>query len=168
MRFCVALTFILIFGCSRDEPRGSQPALKPLGIPLTDVASKVLREGTEFQLYSIDPSFGGPGPHSDGFHGFAILGATPVSDSERKQLVDALAAGVEESVGAIAACFNPRHAIHVQHEGKRHDFLICFECLQIYWYTDDEKNSTILTSESPQGIFDQVLSDASVPLADPE
>ncbi|TWU48526.1 hypothetical protein Poly51_44260 [Rubripirellula tenax] len=50
---------------------------------------------------------------------------------------------------------------------KRFDFVICFECLQIYWYVDDEKNPMILTSGSPLDLFNDVLTAASIPIADP-
>lgn len=158
---------LVCLGCTKSSPDTNQSSFKPLGIALPSDAKSALRGGSAFKLYSIDPSFGGPGPGLAEFHGFGVLGVTDVSESDRRRLVDELDRGAKESVGAIAACFNPRHGISVVVDGIRHDFLICFECSQIRWYIDGNRQPMILTSETPQSFFDQVLSDSDIPLADP-
>ena len=65
----------------------------------------------------------------------------------------------------VAGCFDPRHAIRVEADGGMHDFVICFECLQVYWYVDGERKDSSLASDSPEPLFDRVLREAGVTLA---
>ncbi|MFG0287231.1 MAG: hypothetical protein ACF8CQ_03600 [Rhodopirellula sp. JB044] len=167
MRYTLLFLLSLALGCVGQAPRDSGSAMTPLGVPLPDDALHALRDGSEFKLLSIDPSFGGAKPDLEEFHGFGVLGQTAVGDSDRTRLVAAMKLGAEESVGAIAACFNPRHGLSLIHDGKRYDFLICFECLQIRWFVEDRRREVILTSESPKAVFDATLTNASVVLADP-
>lgn len=164
MRIFALLVTLAALGCS-SEPSRNIP--DPLGVPMPAEATAALRTGIDFELLSLDPSYLDRDQRPTDFHNWDVLGSTAVSQFDRSQLVDALIASVPESVGAIAACFNPRHGIRVTHDGKQFDFVICFECLQIYWYTDDEKNPKILTSGSPLKLFNDVLTDASIPVADP-
>ena len=130
-------------------------------------AADALRDGSAFQLLSLDPSYLNAEQCPNDFHNWNALGSTPVSTIDRTKLVDSLIASVPENPGAIAACFNPRHGIRVVHENQQFDFVICFECLQIYWYIDDERQPTILTSGSPLPAFNDVLRSSLIPLADP-
>ena len=164
MRIWATLAFLTAIGCSKGEPQ-RPPA--PLGIPMPAEASIALRSDSEFQLFSLDPYNRDTDPKQNRFHHFVVLGSTDVSASDRHQIVEALIAGVAESDGSLALCFEPRHGIRVIHADKRYDFVICFECLQIYWYTGDDMNSTILTSGTPLEAFNRVLTEASVTLADP-
>ncbi len=159
----VTLTLFAILGCSSDKP---QKMSFPLGVTMPSEAMNALQAGTEFSLLSLDPSdlFT---PNPDGFHNFDVLGSTFPSQPDREQLVKSFAAGVTAHDGMVAACFDPRHGIRVQYEGKCYDFVICFECAKIYWYTDSEKNETILTSGTPKQVFDKVLTKASIKLAEP-
>ena len=94
------------------------------------------------------------------------LGKTAIKDAEiRKKLAAEFKSGVEDSIGAAAACFNPRHRLTAKHKGKAIDLLICFECLQVQCSIDDQKPKTVLISPTPQAYFDRVLKDAGVKLA---
>lgn len=127
---------------------------------------EALAGAKSLELYSLDPSHQEEVP-KDNFHDWKILGKTSIEDAgQRKQLVSALQNGVAESFGAAAACFNPRHGIRALHEGKTVDLVICFECFQVQIYVGDEQDSVLLT-DSPQSVFDKLLSDAGVPLAKP-
>ncbi|MCC9658805.1 initiator NS1 family protein [Rhodopirellula halodulae] len=130
-------------------------------------ATDALRNGSAFELLSLDPSYLDAEQRPNDFHNWNTLGATPVSRDDRTKIAELLIASVPENPGAIAACFNPRHGIRVVHDNQQFDFVICFECLQIYWYIDDEKQPTILTSGSPLPAFNGILRGASIPLADP-
>ena len=43
--------------------------------------------------------------------------------------------------------------------------MICFECLQVVAYLNNDKAGGFLTSKSPQPVFDNLLSKAGVRLA---
>ncbi|MCM2373425.1 hypothetical protein [Aporhodopirellula aestuarii] len=164
IRVLSIIILFLVAGCAVEKPTHT---LTPLGATLPDEALDALRHGSEFTLYSLDPALIDPAPNSGRFHNYRVLGTTDPADPDRQSLVDALARGVAESVGAIAACFDPRHGIRVVHDQKQHDFVICFDCLQIHWYVDGDGRRSVLTSESPVAVFNAVLSRASVPLPDP-
>lgn len=168
MRALFTITAIFAIGCSSQAPMSSPDAEgNPFYSPLPEAAAVALRVGSRFELFSIDPMAGKPESEADGFHGFSILGSTRVIQADQTLLSKALIAGVEENNNSVAACFAPRHGIRVHHKDEVYDFLICFECLQIYWYTDGEKQPTMLVSRSPLDIFNTVLTDSSVELPDP-
>ena len=164
MRPLLLMTALFAFGCSADSER---PVLPSTGDPMPADAADALRHGSAFQLLSLDPSYLETEQRPNDFHNWNALGSTPISPVDRKKLTELLIASVPENPGAIAACFNPRHGIRVMHENQQFDFVVCFECLQIYWYIDGEKQPTILTSGSPLPAFNDVLRAASIPLADP-
>lgn len=149
------LTLALFAGCSTNR--------------LPAEASSALQDGSDFELFSLEPSRRVHESNATTFHDWAILGATKVTDpATREVLIDALKAGVaENSNGMAAACFEPRHGIRVMHDGEQHDFVIFFECYQGQWYTGDERKEGFLLTKSPQPAFDRVLRDASVQLAAP-
>ena len=112
-------------------------------------------------LYSLDPD---PANWHDQsirndrvFYGFEILGHARIIDSaEQQALLHALAQGVRENYSSFAACFDPRHALHIEAGGRSIDLTICFECLQVEAHGLN-KNITFFTSASPQRTFDDPL-----------
>jgi len=100
------------------------------------------------------------------FHGFQTLGEIEVKNAaERKELLAALRKGVEENQDTGAKCFVPRHGIRATFKGKSVDLVICFECMWVYVYESDQKRRILMTSDSPQPVFDKLLKAAKVPLA---
>jgi hypothetical protein len=125
------------------------------------VANEALEKGTDFELFSLNPAHLTEKPENH-FHGWEVLGSTKIDDAKtRGQIVAALRKGVAESDGMVAACFNPRHGIRVQHGGKTIDLVICFECLSAAVYVDGERSDGFLTTSSPQATFDRVLKAAA-------
>ena len=133
---------------------------------IPEPARAVLDRATQFVVYSLEPSQSEGGNLPDGFHGWKVLGKTVVKDAEaRKQVVSALARGVEENDGSKPDCFEPRHGIRAVQDGKTLDLVICFQCLQVKAYVGEKADRGFLTKGSPQPVFDKVLKDAGVPLA---
>ncbi|HEY6154721.1 MAG TPA: hypothetical protein VIW07_13355 [Candidatus Udaeobacter sp.] len=123
---------------------------------------------SKFVLYSIDP---GKLAHDESiqtetvFRGYDILGHAQITDAnEQRALLRALARGASQNDSTIAACFNPRHALHIEQGGRSIDFVICFECLQVrtFGFSADRE---FLTSRSPQSTFDDSLRRHQIPLA---
>jgi len=124
-------------------------------------ALEILEHADQFDLLSLDPLPRTPAKNT--FHGRKVLDRISVKDPEaRRRLISALKMGPEENQGNIAMCFNPRHGIHVVHEGKQADFVICFECLQVEVYGVGK--GRFLVSDSPKAIFDKELQAAPAPL----
>ncbi len=128
-------------------------------------ARLILEQAEEFELLSIDPGRPQEKPKDD-FHAYIVLGKTLVKDAgTRKSLIEAFKKGVSEDAEP-AWCFIPRHGIRATHGGKTADFLICFECQQVRLYYGDKKEEHgFLITDFPQPVFNKVLTDAGVPLA---
>ena len=127
---------------------------------------KALQNGDQYELLSLDPDRSSP-PAPGNFHRWKVLGRTTVADAAtRKRLNDALRAGARENNNAVALCFNPRHGIRVRQGDSVLDLVICFECLQVEVFEGEQRGASFLTSDSPQSVFDEVLREAGVALAD--
>ena len=128
-----------------------------------------LEQADRFELLSLQPwtaDSGRPEPEND-FHRHRILGKVLVQDQEtQKELIAALKKGTEENKTDEAKCFWPRHGIRATHKGKTVDLAVCFYCLQMEIYTSDDpaRKEKLLTSKSPEAVFDKVLQGAGIPL----
>jgi hypothetical protein len=157
MRALLASVVLLFVGCSKHA---KQPQVVTALERLANAPSKMV-------LYSVNPEdHHDGGLHTDAvFHGFGILGKAEITDTnEQRALLRALARGASENDDHAAACFNPRHAVHVEQNGQSVDFTICFECLQVQ--TEGFEPGGFLTSDSPQPTFDQALQAHHLPLAE--
>lgn len=167
---------ICVVGCTpSEEPTPSEAPETPAmpapveNSPLPDAAENALSTGTDFVLFSLDPEEQKNRDESQGFHGWKVLGSTQIQDhATRTKLLTAFRSGAEENDGSAAGCFDPRHGIRVEHDGKTFDFVICFTCDSVLWYVDDKKEpEAILITDSPRSVFDGVLKAAKVPLPKP-
>ncbi|QDT95823.1 hypothetical protein [Gimesia aquarii] len=163
MRTLSLLMFLTVVGCTTKQPLTDAPKNQ-----LPTEASNALHNATTFELFSLDPNQRDQKPGVDMFHGWKILGSVEVSDSAtRNTLLNALDAGIAENDGTVAACFEPRHGIRVEYDGKQHDFVICFQCYSGKWYTDGKESEGYTLTDSPKPVFDRVLQAASVQLTPP-
>jgi hypothetical protein len=127
----------------------------------------ILDKAEEIELYSLEPEpekGAGKAPKASLFHGWLVLGKTALKDAKtRKAALDAL----DESVGmgAMAKCFDPRHAIRAAHGGTTVDLLICFACGQVYVYFNGNRDKTLVIARGTQPALDDILKAAGVPLA---
>lgn len=164
--FVVALMAALLFGALKLH-EFSQPVKMPLE------AQTVLRDGTHFTVLSLSPGegdiLGVPTNDPISFHGWRVLGQMPVnSRDQQRRLAESLIAATRGDI-PIANCFWPRHGIRVEHAGKFHDFVICFECHYVSWFRDQGNaihgayGGCAVTS-SPAGLFNDQLQAAGVPL----
>ncbi len=133
---------------------------------IPDKFRTVLEKAETLELLSIDPIR--PKEKSkDSFCGWNVLGRTTVKDAKTcKKLVAALKTGVEGYSGIATRCFEPRHAIRASYRGTTVDFLICFQCVQVAVYVEDKRVTSFGTSQFPKSVFDGVLTEAKVPLAE--
>ena len=121
----------------------------------------------ELVLYSIDGREEREDVSSsdEQFHGYPILGKLQVKQATaRAAIIAAIKGGVAQSDGSAAACFWPRHGIHVVENGESADYVICFECSQMAIYHRENKDSAPTTSY-PQSVLDGYLEGAGIPLA---
>lgn len=139
---------------------------------LPAAVAEILEKAEAVELLSLDPGMKGKEQPKDGFHGYKVLGKTAIKNldktEEKSAVVDWINEGIKESDGSVAACFNPRHGIKATHDGKTVELVICFECLSMQVFDADGKQSSVLTSGSPQKTFDKLLVTARVPLPEPK
>jgi hypothetical protein len=127
-------------------------------------ARTILDRADEIELLSLDPDRDSKAKYTDTFHGYGVMGKTTLSASvDRAKLLKALYQGIHTSDGMVAACFIPRHGIQATHDGKTVHLVICFQCMQIHVYVDG-RQSSVLTTSAPASVFNQILTDAGVPL----
>jgi hypothetical protein len=175
----VAISIALIFAGCRKQP--ADPSLELLARwdgSLDEHIPKPVRtallQSNEFELYSLDPKYRDVAQPKEFFRR-KVIGKTVVSDAQtRRRLLATLNSAVKEGRDAneklgAKSCFDPRHAIRVEHEGKSYYLVICFECYHVYVYVDDKLDQKLYfpISESPLAALNAVLSAAGLPLAEP-
>lgn len=132
---------------------------------LPEAVRDVLAHADRFELVSLNPD-GGPTREEGRYWGWRVLGSTVVgSPTDRQELLAALETGIAENTGWVAACFDPRHGIRASRGGDSLDLVVCFECAQIYIYSDGKRAESVLVSGSPEPVFDRILTAAGVELA---
>ncbi|MBX9579085.1 MAG: hypothetical protein K2X87_02155 [Gemmataceae bacterium] len=132
---------------------------------LPDGVGELLAAADRTELLSLDPD-AGPTREPGHFWSWRVLGTATVEQPDvRRRLLAALERGVAENTGWVRACFTPRHGIRAARGGASVDLVVCFECAQVYIYRDCKLSDSVRVSDSPEPVFDQVLTAAGVPLA---
>ena len=157
-------TALLIAGCAVVLVANARAESAAYTNRIPDNALAALEHGETFEILSLEP-----GTHWQSnvkFHGYKVLGQTTITnDQTRAELVAALKKGVEENKGASGNCFKPRHGIRVNYKGSPVDFVICFECLQVYVFSEGQERNKFLVTKSPEPVFNRVLIGAGILLA---
>jgi hypothetical protein len=114
-------------------------AICPMAIGCGVDVSAVLESADAITLYSIDGNDYFPPekkPKTDEeFHSCPVLGKVEIRDvSQIRELVGALKEGIDEHGGG-AKCFWPRHGVRVARGNQWVDYVICFQCGNVYEYT---------------------------------
>jgi hypothetical protein len=113
-------------------------------------------------LYSLKPE--GKNEGAEDFHGYSVLGKTEIDIL--KYQADVKNAFIREMAGAYgAACFNPRHALRAEGNGRTIDVVICFECENFVVYSGDAKGEGSIAAANLVDPFNQVLSNAKIEVA---
>lgn len=148
----LALLGLLGAGCNRTALPGE--------------LSKALREGTEFELISIEPKDNQKIDSPNRIDGNLILGRTSVTNKETR---DALVRAIEESAvpmdGSVACLIKPRHVVRVRHKGEVYDFIICFQCKITQLWKGGKFDSEFVFDRKHKELFNKILTDAGVKLA---
>jgi hypothetical protein len=140
----------------------------PSSETLPKEARTILKKAPTVVLYSLDPAAEEQkGEQAQRHFGWKVLGKTTLkrSDEAGLDLLRALDRAIGKGRGA--KCFDPRHAIHAEYDGKKLDLVICFACNWVYVYLDqkDDEPPQVLIDASAEPVFDRILRDAKIPLA---
>jgi hypothetical protein len=145
-------------------PHAKAPTQRQLQKAFPGDTRKILETSARFTLFSLDPGGFGHARGKGTFHGYRVLGETIVSGKAKVQLIASLDNAMADGNAFAAACFNPRHGIHAEQDGRSADLVICFQCMQSVVYPNVRPAYT-LVSRSAQPDFDRVLATAGVPLS---
>jgi hypothetical protein len=86
-------------------------------------------------LYALEP-------WDDGrpqLHGYKVLGKATLDGEQRAAALAEFETSVARWDGAVGACFDPHHALRVEHEGHTYDFLLCYLCQSMQVYRDGKE-----------------------------
>jgi hypothetical protein len=165
-------------GCSRSsKPEGMSDAdFKKLTELPSDV-KEIFENADQIELYSIKPHsvvpVGDKSPEvikrrEAGFLGYEMNGKVSITDNAKiKEVSWAIQRDIAEYTRR-ASCFEPRHGIRATQGSKKVDFLICYACSIIYYYSDNGKDHRATTSGSSRPTLDKILNEAGIkPNRDP-
>ena len=140
IRTLLACSLLLVAACSSSG--------KPTDPVFAAAVEEILADADSFELLTLDPMPLMAGSTYAGrvFNGYKVLDAADLDDdAQRSALIGHVKRGIQKSDGTVAACFNPRHGLHVTRDGQAADFVICYECLSLNVHGPDgrENHTTI-------------------------
>jgi len=130
---------------------------------LPDEALEVLRSPHSAIFYSLEP-WERPKLGDKTLYHYKILGQTVLDPTQEQVVAGAFQMAVGEWDGLIANCFDPRHALRISSRGHTYDFLLCYNCHQLYVYKDEKLLANLGAGGSPK-FLNGLLSAAHVPLS---
>lgn len=129
-------------------------------------AEKALSNPHEIIFYSLEPE-GETDASQAQIHHFKILGEARLNEKQTARATKEFKAAIAGWDGFVAACFNPRQALRTAYSGHIYDFLLCYECHQLYVYEDDQLLQGLGATGSPE-VLNALLTELHIPLAHTE
>ena len=127
---------------------------------------RALDSPSEIALYSTNPD--SQAFHwwfSRWFHGYRIIGQISVTDPiQRRQVATVVRQAARTYIADTKCVFSPRHAVRLSSGAHTYDFLICFECLQMEVYSDDQRVADLSIGGSPD-VLNRILHSARISVA---
>ncbi|MEG3789156.1 hypothetical protein V1318_03385 [Lysobacter sp. CCNWLW3] len=126
-------------------------------------ATQALHSTGHAVIYSLEP-WADPDKNVVRLQGYQILGRSDLSDAQRSIAVGAFDSALAGWEGAIAACFDPRHALRIQFEGHAYDFLLCYSCQQVEVFRDGKMIGGAGITGSPE-VLNDLMTSLQLPLS---
>lgn len=126
-------------------------------------AVQALHASRSGDLYSLEPWSQPPG-RGPALYRFQILGKKRIDGVAYKAAAEELEAAVGRWDDKMAACFDPRHALHVTSRGHRFEFLLCYACHQMAVYRDGKRIGTLGIAGSAKPM-NALLAAAKLPIS---
>lgn len=165
LRIAIAVA-ILFAACSHAALAAKEVGLAP-------EATQALAHPERVTIYSLEPMITNA-PPDHRLDGFTVLGDAPLDGAEVSEAIKAFRDAMVHpmtmpdahghSVVVIAACFDPRHAISVQSNGHRFDFLLCYACGSLEVFRDGKLISGVAAGGSPASL-NSLLKTKGLPLS---
>lgn len=158
---------LVLTACSVSDP-GQGPIQADFGDELSQEFRDILFHAESLEIVALDPDWPTEESLADPstLHGYNVRGRAVVTSRPlRVELLTSLGDAARENDGMVAACFNPRHALIAEHEGKTCEVIICFECLTFQVWDGKEPVETVDLSETPRPLYDRIFTDAGLSIA---
>jgi len=126
-------------------------------------ASQALHSSGHAAIYSLEP-WQDPDKKVARFQGYEILGKSDLSDAQKSVAVGAFDSAIAGWDGAVAMCFDPRHALRTQFKGHVYDFLLCYSCQQMQVFRDGELIGGAGVAGSPD-VLNHLMTSLQLPLS---
>lgn len=126
-------------------------------------AAQALHSTGHAVIYSLEP-WDDPDKKVARLQGYEILGQSDLSDAQRLIAVDAFDSAIAGWDGAMAACFDPRHALRIQFKGHVYDFLLCYSCQQVEVFRDGKMLGGAGAAGSPK-VLNDLMTSLQLPLS---
>jgi len=144
-------------------------AMPSQGLPWN--IKRAMLRAQKFEFVTVDPSHEfNPSATTntttqtmDLLRGYRVLGRAPADATTREALLQALDQSIREG-DMHAACFDPRHAIHAEVDGKVIDILICFHCQGYELYEGDVRKHGAM-SRTAEEAFKEAVEKLRLPAA---
>ncbi|WP_038161809.1 hypothetical protein [Verrucomicrobium sp. BvORR106] len=162
VRHCLQLSGWLCLGLVFSCPANAQDIKIPDSLPAEVVAA--FEAAKTAKLYSLEPA-GEMLPQHERLHNERVLGDTTLTWEQTATAFRLVKKGVAEGFDRLAFCFSPRHALRVTTREHHYDLVICFECVRVDVYRDQERLSSVGLTASPE-YFNALLKAGRVPLSD--
>lgn len=130
-------------------------------------AAEALRSGSGVVIYSLEPyePEGGEGTGSERLHGFQVLGRAALDPADARAAVAEFETAIAGWDGAVAMCFDPRHALRIESGGHTFDFLLCYDCNELAVYRDGAQVASIGITGSPRAL-DEMMAGLGLALSE--
>lgn len=143
-----SVLFVSLTGCGEPDPVVETP----------DSLTIYSIDGLDFEDDELPKT-------DEEFKGYPVLGKVEIKDAEkRKKIMESLRKGIRNSDGKMAKCFLPRHGIIATKDGKTTEYVICFECLQLKVWANEELKTEPTTTE-PKSLLNDFFNDSGVKIA---
>ena len=168
----MAAALFVTAGChietsTRDDEK--RPYRYASEVALPEEVRAALEHADSLELLSLHPMINGARfaeperPTGESFYDHEILGRSTIeAAAERRAMIEAVYEGIVDSDGTVAACFDPRRGIRAVRGDSTVDLVICFECLQIAVYVDDEHRKGVLTTQHGKNILTSLLTQRGI------
>ena len=132
---------------------------------LSKEVEAALDSASSVTLYSLEP-WTDPDLKVTRFHGYRVLGKTRLDSEAKMQAIAAIQTAISSFVdpGYVAACFDPRHALHITNAGHSYDILVCYQCMDVQVFRDQQSIAWLGAVGSPDTL-NALLSKARVPIS---
>ena len=121
-----------------------------------DEARGALKHAKSVTLYSLDGEFS-MDKSSEKLYRYPIRSKVELDASQGQKAAQAILDTVPLFPSmSMAMCFDPHHALRVQHAGHQYDFVVCYKCSNEAIYKDGKQIAFISIAGSPTKL-DQLL-----------